>query len=391
MNKKLIAAAVSAAVVAPVAGYGEVQVYGRINNAIDLNDLADEGDSQTDVSGVSSRFGIKYNKEMGNGLSAHGRYEFSTFTDNERGINDIRISTVGVSGPFGRVDIGNQWSAYFDTFGTLISPTYTLGYYLYSSIGGGPFRASNTIKYSNSFGPLYLELDVRLNDESSPEGGDVAEKINGDGVGLGLSWAVSDNLTIAAAFDAEDEEDDSGPATVVFTGAQTTANDDIFVDDDTTTASSGSFGQDQDRWGIAAKGTFGNFWVSVGWQNHEYDDIDIAYEDFDLDDDGTVEDGTVAFDGLETETYFIYGGGKFGENTSWMLGYAEADDGVSANQVNIRDGKVSTDTDDSSQVIWALYHSLGGGLKLYYEAISLDSDNLEKDGDRHLIGMRVDF
>ena len=84
MNKKLIAAAVSAAIVAPVAAYGEVQVYGRINNAIDLNDLADEGDSKTDVSTVSSRFGIKYNKEMGNGLSAHGRYEFSTTTDNER-------------------------------------------------------------------------------------------------------------------------------------------------------------------------------------------------------------------------------------------------------------------------------------------------------------------
>ena len=208
MNKKLIAAAVSAAVVAPVAAYGEVQVYGRINNAIDLNDLADEGDSQTDVSSVSSRFGIKYNKEIGNGLSAHGRYEFSTNTDNERGINDLRIGTVGVSGPFGRVDVGNQWSAYFDTFGTLISPTYTLGYYLYSSIGNGPFRSSNTIKYSNSFGPLYLELDLRLNEEDDPESSADAEKIRGDGIGIGVSWAVSDSITIAAAFDNEDGEDD---------------------------------------------------------------------------------------------------------------------------------------------------------------------------------------
>ena len=106
------------------------------------------------ISGVSSRFGVKYSQEMGNGLTAHGKYEFSTTTDKEgAGINDTRVATVGLSGAFGRIDVGNQWSAYFDTFGTLVSPTYTLGYYLYSSVGGGPFRASNTIKYSNSFGP----------------------------------------------------------------------------------------------------------------------------------------------------------------------------------------------------------------------------------------------
>ena len=116
---------------------------------------------------------------MGNGLTAHGKYEFSTTTDKEgAGINDTRVATAGLSGAFGRIDVGNQWSAYFDTFGTLVSPTYTLGYYLYSSVGGGPFRASNTIKYSNSFGPLYLELDVRLNEsaESGKSGGN-AEKL----------------------------------------------------------------------------------------------------------------------------------------------------------------------------------------------------------------------
>ena len=39
MNKKLIAAAVSAAVVAPVtAQAADVTVYGRINNAIEMRD-----------------------------------------------------------------------------------------------------------------------------------------------------------------------------------------------------------------------------------------------------------------------------------------------------------------------------------------------------------------
>ena len=149
---------------------------------------------------------------MGNGLTASGKYEFSTSTDNEGGINDGRVAKVGISGAFGSVAVGNQWSAYFDTFGTLVSPTYTLGYYLYSSVGGAPFRASNTIKYSNTYGPLYLELDVRFN--GSNEDSAAGEKIRGDGIGLGLSFAVNDNLTIAAAFDNETGGDRAGVAGV---------------------------------------------------------------------------------------------------------------------------------------------------------------------------------
>ena len=339
MNKKLIAAAVSAAIVAPVAAYGEVTVYGRINNAIDINDLSDaaDADSTTDVSSVSSRFGIKYNKEIGNGLSAHGRYEFATRTDRELpGIADVRIATVGLSGPFGRIDVGNQWSSYFNTFGTLVSPTYTIGYYLYSSIGGAPYRSSNTIKYSNSFGPIYAELDVRVNDDGN-EGSDVAEKVRGDGVGLGLSWAINDNFTIAAAWDAEDGAD-----------AATSGNPDA---------------PDTDRFGIGAKANFGGgYWLSVGWQNLEQDDVGTA-------------------DGDDIDTTFIWGGGNFSKKTNWLIGYAEADD----------DG----DNDDPEQLTWGVYHNIGGGLKIYYEATDLDVETTDpddaRDGVRHLIGMRVDF
>ena len=42
---------------------------------------------------------------------------------------------------------------------------------------------------------------------------DVAEEVRGDGIGLGLSWAVNDNLTIAAAFDNEDGADDISGST----------------------------------------------------------------------------------------------------------------------------------------------------------------------------------
>ena len=388
MNKKLIAAAVSAAIVAPVAAYGEVTVYGRINNAIDINDLSDApgADSKTDLSSVSSRFGIKYSKEMGNGLTAHGKYEFATTTDRESkrafvradnneksdttGVDDIRVATVGLSGPFGRIDAGNQWSSYFNTFGTLVSPTYTIGYYLYSSIGGAPYRSSNTIKYSNSFGPIYAELDVRVNDDGD-EGSDVADKLRGDGIGLGLSWAINDNFTIAAAWDAE-EGADGADAVAATLGTAASSNFAAAVPPTASNPGSAQVGTagvaptdaipaqpdstDIDRFGIGAKANFGGgYWLSVGWQNYEEED-----------------------DGDDIDTTFIWGGGNFSEKTNWLIGYAEADDD-------------SSDADDPEQLTWGVYHNLGGGLKIYYEATDLDIEADEVDGVRHLIGMRVDF
>ena len=421
MNRKLIAAAVSAAVIAPVAAQAESSFYARVNTAIDLSDLTDDG--TTDVSNVVSRFGFKGNADIGNGMTAHGHYEFGVNSDRESaaggtkgttGVDDVRIATVGLSGSFGRVDIGQQWSAYFDTFGTLISPTYTLGYYLYSGVGSGLYRASNTIKYSNSFGPVSMELDVRLNE--SNEGTDVAEVANGDGIGLGLSFAVTDNITVALAFDSEDVAavdpfavgdlsvlkagrhavdeavNNAAKADLDADAATAVTMSDTAIDNDTDIANAdkaaakvvataainalrdadksdlddaldaeygitaGSAASDVDRVGIAVKATFGNYWGSIGHQTLEVDD----------DNDAT-----------DIDTSFLWGGGSLGDKTDWMVGYATANDGDDA------------DADDSTQVTWGVYHNLGGGMKLYYEATSVDAG--DNDGDRHLLGMRVDF
>ena len=267
MNKKLLALAVSAAVMAPVAAQADVTVYGRINNALDFNST-DGAESKTDISNVSSRFGIKASSDLGNGMTASARYEFATVTDKELpNPADLRIGTVGISGGFGSITVGNQWSAFYDIVGTHIDPTYTVGYYMYSSFAGGPYRASNTIKYSNSFGPVYLELDVRVND--SDEGTAVAEKINGNGMGLGVSFAATDNLTIAAAFDAEDGSD--------------------------TDATS-----DTDRTGLAAKWASGGWYAIVGWQETDIDGGD------------TVDNAS------------IYVGSNIGDATNLMVGYQSA-------------------------------------------------------------------
>jgi predicted porin len=279
MNKKLIAAAVSAAVMAPVV-QADVVVYGRIHNAIEFTDVGDD-DSNVDLTGINSRFGVKASSDMGNGLTGSARYEFSTTTDKEgNGIEDTRLAFVGLSGGFGTVQAGNIWSAFSATAGTHMDPTFTVAYDLYSSFAGGPYRSSNTIKYSNSFGPVYLELDVRLND--SDERSDVAEKLNGNGVGLGMNFNATDNLLFALAFDSEDGSDASGalPATL-----------------------------DEDRIGAAVQWSGDRIWASLGW-----------YEN---------DNGINAVD--VTQAWL---GTSFGDNTSAMIGYGSGTEDASDAEPN---------------------------------------------------------
>ncbi len=459
MNKKLIAAAVSAAVMAPVA-HAEITVYGNITNSIHIVSPDGDKDNSTNIDTLGSRFGVKYSADLGNGLTANGKYEVKMNTgDGGDSFGDVRVATAGLSGGFGRVDVGNQWSAYYDTFGTLVSPTYSLGYYLYSSVGGGPFRTSNTIKYSNTFGPLYAELDVRLDDGGSEH--DDAEKIHGDGIGLGLSFSVTDNITIAAAFDSEDGTAGSDAvkgltarasksrigtapraaftvtAAEVIAGRVATANDvrdaiaagdiiygvdgqpvytavaadvqteielgDVLVEaDDSVTeieasddyeaedlgqlatdgTPAGSDLPDTDRVGVGVKYNFGAVAVTLGWQNYSVDD----------------NENTAVDDEVDIDTLFINASGSLGEKTSWYLGYSEGNDGTDAiaddmDTVNTDESVVATD--DSTQLTWGIYHNLGGGMKLYYEATSVENDAVKDvddiDGTRHLLGMRIDF
>jgi len=420
LNKKILATAVAAAI-APVgaftAAHAEIRAYGRISNYIDINDTlqdnpftpaANESDTPkrfADLNG-SGRFGIRYDGNVGPGLNVHARYEFSTTTDKEEpGIKDVRIATLGITGLIGRLDIGNQWSAYYNTFGTLISPTYTLGSFIYSSVGGGAYRTSNTIKYSASFGPVSAELDMRFNE--SDEGADVAEALRGDGYGFGVNIALSERLSLAFALDNE-ERADGEPENDGALGA--------FVEDTEagnrllgkyTGFDAGSQKPDEDRFGIAIKASFeSGYWASFGWQNYQTDKLPTltaeAAHPLDLNDDGDTNDPgeasaerSTARPGQTINTYFLYGGGNITPKTSWLFGYSQADD--SRHEIaglNLTDGELQVilaEQNKSEQITWGIYRKIGAGLNLYYEASRLASDSKYRDGFVHLLGMRVQF
>ncbi len=195
MNKKLIAVAVAGIVAAPAA-YADISAYGRINNRIVI---ADNDDVNMQTSG--SRFGFKGSGDLGNGMSAFARYEFATTTDHAKsgaGLGN-RLSFVGLSGPFGSISLGQQWSAYFQNFGTHASLNIINGPgQMSNSVRSWLGRTGNTIKYANSFGPVSLKLDARVDDDG--DGG-------GNGFGGGVTINPMDNFTIAGAFDSDDTND----------------------------------------------------------------------------------------------------------------------------------------------------------------------------------------
>jgi predicted porin len=125
MNKKLITLAVAAAMVAPLAVAAETTLYGRIDTAIksvdvDTSPAWKSGTYETgdawDVDTGTTRVGLKGSEDLGNGLKAIFQAEWQ-FSSSEGGSTDssfdTRLAYAGLSGNFGTVTIGRQWTPYY--------------------------------------------------------------------------------------------------------------------------------------------------------------------------------------------------------------------------------------------------------------------------------------
>lgn len=124
MNKKLLAMAVGAALVAGPAlvAQAEVKLYGHAHMSVDMIDqdvaVATTDDGGMFVSTNSSRFGIRATEDLGGGLKAAAQYEFLFAQDvgNSTPITN-RDNYVGLEGGFGALRLGNIDSATKDIGG----------------------------------------------------------------------------------------------------------------------------------------------------------------------------------------------------------------------------------------------------------------------------------
>ena len=114
MNKKLLASAVIAAVVASPAAFAESTVYGKMHTSIDAADY-DNGRDNVEVNNRSSRLGFKGSEDLGNGLKAIYQIEFGIRSEggsqqrvSDGGHTSLRNTFVGLAGDFGTFVVGRH-------------------------------------------------------------------------------------------------------------------------------------------------------------------------------------------------------------------------------------------------------------------------------------------
>lgn len=132
MQKKLIALAVAAAAAAPAFAQSNVTVYGQMNvayNNFSSSPTAGKP-SYTGLDNADSRIGFKGEEALGNGLKAVFTQEFGVTADGGAGAGATagaasglagaaRQSFVGLSGGFGTVTLGRQYTPYYEAAAAL--------------------------------------------------------------------------------------------------------------------------------------------------------------------------------------------------------------------------------------------------------------------------------
>jgi len=196
MNKKLLAIAVSAALVAPAAAMAEVKVYGSANVEVasyseDLSaDSATAGNTASDKVQVEDnargRAGFKASEDLGNGLTGIANFEWKVDTTMGGRDTGQRQAIVGLTGGFGAVLLGNLKSPYKYTGGVKYDPfvTTALEARRHGGMIGGKYGSNsfidNLVAYASPKGPITVQIAYGPEDGDGAWAADV--KYNAGGV-----------------------------------------------------------------------------------------------------------------------------------------------------------------------------------------------------------------
>lgn len=182
INKLIINTSVAVALAIPSASIAESGVYASLRQSVVFTDSGMNSGNSDDTSIVDqgSRVGFQGNQDFGT-YSGFGRIEFGFDGSTQAASPAVRLGYVGVSGDFGTISIGSQWSAW-DTF---------VGGGDTNFISEGPWnngtgRNGNTLKYAGKIGGLAIEADaVLVGQEGITNGGLLDEMQLALGYGIG--------------------------------------------------------------------------------------------------------------------------------------------------------------------------------------------------------------
>ena len=338
MNKKLIAAAIGAAVVAAPTAFAESVVYGKIHTDVRMNDSSVPNSDNYTVNSNASRLGFKGSEDLGNGLKAIYQIEMQFNSDGgtaqvgTAGFSAQRNTFVGLSGDWGTVVVGKHDTPAKIAF--YATGNEVLGDSILDLNGGvaGVFtevRANNAIAYvSPSFSGFSMAAAVVPGEETvAGQGANAADGLT-DHYSLGLMYS---GFGLKAGIGYENLHEQA----------------------------LGGTGDDQEMLQAGASYTFNNF--SVGAQ----------YES---------DDNRGAVTGAEYEAWALTAKAKFGNNAVSAI-YTTSE---SKNAV----GATTSDTDG-----WGLAaeHNFSKRTKVYVAYATEDEDVGNSDQDSFSIGMIHDF
>lgn len=153
-----ILALIAADIVVPTKAIAEADIYGSIRFAVLYTDTGEPTGDADDlaVSDQSSRVGLRGNEVLGN-VTAFARWEWGADASTQDSRLGTRLGYAGLSGDFGTVSFGSQWSAW-DTF---IGGSHT------NIVEEGPWhngteRNGDNLKYAGKIGSISLEADAIL-------------------------------------------------------------------------------------------------------------------------------------------------------------------------------------------------------------------------------------
>ncbi len=351
MQKKIIALAIAAAFAAPVAAMADVTVYGVVDGG--LRSVTTAGNtSNTMGSGVlnSNRFGIKSSEDLGNGMKANVVLEGDVWTGTGTNSSSYsatapvtlfsRQSTVGLSGDFGSLDMGHQYTVSFKVNGTIdpfghkyIGITSANADSGVNTATGRPSatRNDNDFSYTGKFGDVTVMADHSLGGNNNGSG-------YGSTTAAGVVYA-SGAVNVGASY-----------SKIKPTAPTATA------DNDTT------------HMQIGAGFNFGDGKVTVGYSNQTNANTNVA---------GAYTSGT------DTKVANMWGGVTFGVSSKIDVGLAYYKSTLSTTAANVNDV-------NSANTVGSVTYALSKKTAMYVEADKQTVDG-GADSNGYSLGMSVAF
>ena len=190
MCKNLIAIAVLGTLGAQA--QSSVQVYGSIDGGMrNVTNVNAAGDSKLSIGSngqyYPNRVGFIGSEDLGGGLKANFKLEtgFNTGTgalDNASNRLFNRSSWVGLSGDWGQLNVGHQYTVAFFTAMDYDPFNYKYAYIIPVSAATAGGRYDNDIQYTGAFGKFTVRAEYALGESAGNAGTNAAQA-------LGLSYA----------------------------------------------------------------------------------------------------------------------------------------------------------------------------------------------------------